>query len=575
MAETVKVIVQAEDAASGVLRGITSQFGALGGMIDQLTAKNVNWGNVAEAATVAVINGMKEAIDTTIKYNTEIHNLSLASGESMESSSRLVQTLEDYGVTVDDLLVATKALTREGLAPNMETIAQLSDKYNTLTTAQEKNEFILKNLGKGGLAWAEALSQGGDALKKMSTEVNAGLIATQKSYQATLDYRLSLDALQDSWDGMVQTLGGAVIPVLILLMNTMTKAGDIAVGLADQIGTYIELRGAIDNHRDAVINYTNSLVAQGMAEDAARKKAEEMVTAQERVDKISKQAAEGIKGSGKAAEETAVNYQTLISSIQNMQQESDRYTDTTQKLMDQRIDLNAQMTELQAELAKVTSYYGGTSKAAQDVQGKIDALSGKMKENEAAVKENEAAHLLWAKNTIYSFAVARAAAGGTTEAEGKFLIDLGVQLGLFDQKTADTMTAVNKSMDTLNTEGGQAEIKKLQDAIDLLMAGSPYVPVVVVDTSGAVVTPPSTVPPTTDSWGYPVTTHAEGTDGWLTVPAGYNNDSYMVGLTSGEQYAVIPNDRSKDGGAGGANNYFYGNNTFIIGGGGESFMEQR
>lgn len=33
---------------------------------------------------------------------------------------------------------------------------------------------------------------------------------------------------------------------------------------------------------------------------------------------------------------------------------------------------------------------------------------------------------------------------------------------------------------------------------------------------------------------------ATGTDGWLTVPSGYPNDSYMVGLTSGEKFNVVP-----------------------------------
>jgi hypothetical protein len=33
---------------------------------------------------------------------------------------------------------------------------------------------------------------------------------------------------------------------------------------------------------------------------------------------------------------------------------------------------------------------------------------------------------------------------------------------------------------------------------------------------------------------------AEGTDGWRTVPGGYPNDSFLMGLTSGERFAVIP-----------------------------------
>ncbi len=35
--------------------------------------------------------------------------------------------------------------------------------------------------------------------------------------------------------------------------------------------------------------------------------------------------------------------------------------------------------------------------------------------------------------------------------------------------------------------------------------------------------------------------YAEGTDGWMTVPAGYPNDTYPILMTSGERFAVIPN----------------------------------
>jgi hypothetical protein len=38
--------------------------------------------------------------------------------------------------------------------------------------------------------------------------------------------------------------------------------------------------------------------------------------------------------------------------------------------------------------------------------------------------------------------------------------------------------------------------------------------------------------------------HATGTNGWLTVPSGFANDSYTVGLSSGEMYAVIPDGMS-------------------------------
>lgn len=230
MAERVQVVVEAKDAASGVLRGITGQLGALGSVVEELTAQNVNWGNVAATTTALVIDGVKKAVNETVKYNIEMHNLSLATGTGIEATSRLVQVLDDFGVTSDDVLVATKALTRQGLAPTIETLADLSDQYIKLNGAQEKNDFIIKNLGKSGLAWAEALSKGGDALLAMNTAVDQGLIATDASYNSAVRYTIALD----NWHESIEKLEYSMTPLIDALTavinytNDTTRAAELA-----------------------------------------------------------------------------------------------------------------------------------------------------------------------------------------------------------------------------------------------------------------------------------------------------------------------------------------------------------
>lgn len=58
---------------------------------------------------------------------------------------------------------------------------------------------------------------------------------------------------------------------------------------------------------------------------------------------------------------------------------------------------------------------------------------------------------------------------------------------------------------------------------------------------------------------------ATGTNGWKSVPPGYNDDSFMVGMKSGEEYAVkTKNDSSSFGGTGTVN-YFHPTITIISG----------
>mgnify|MGYP001020574741 CR=1 FL=1 len=54
-------------------------------------------------------------------------------------------------------------------------------------------------------------------------------------------------------------------------------------------------------------------------------------------------------------------------------------------------------------------------------------------------------------------------------------------------------------------------------------------------------------------YGYQNAGYATGTDGWMEVPAGFPNDTYSVGLTSGEMFSVIPSGGQGAGGSGAMN----------------------
>lgn len=71
-------------------------------------------------------------------------------------------------------------------------------------------------------------------------------------------------------------------------------------------------------------------------------------------------------------------------------------------------------------------------------------------------------------------------------------------------------------------------------------------------------TPPS-LPP-----GTPIP-YAQGSNGWQTVPAGYNSDNYLLGVSSGEEYAVVPRGGQRPGGGSGTVNYFNPQITVITG----------
>jgi hypothetical protein len=153
-------------------------------------------------------------IGSTLKYANEVRQLSQISGESAENTSRFIQVLDDYKIGTDDALTATRALTKQGLSPSIDTLAKLSDQYRKLSSAEEKNAFIMKNLGKSGLQWVEVLNKGSAAILKQGDAVADGLILNQKQLDAARELEIAQDNLGESWQQISMTIGNKAIPAM-------------------------------------------------------------------------------------------------------------------------------------------------------------------------------------------------------------------------------------------------------------------------------------------------------------------------------------------------------------------------
>jgi len=505
MTERVQIEIEANDAASGVLRAITAQFGELGKVgsdaanmfkansnfmslyskamkdgsvsTEDLTkaqdAASLATGRFYEALAMLVINGLKESINATMEYAGSVRDLSLASGASAEEASRLIQVLDDYEITAQDITTATKFLTKNGLEPTIETIAQLADEYVKLNTPLERNQFIMENLGRGGMQWANALSQGGDKLRALNGTVDQNLVLTNANIQATEKYRTSLENLSGTWEGIKVQVGITAIPVLndaltLFQMNMEQSTQSMGSFLANAI-PFVGAWNTISN----AIKMSN-----GETAESASKVAENLKTV-----------SDSITSSAGAAAAAAPQYGELLSMMER---------------------LNG-ATEEQIKLA-----------AYQDLKSKMQASGG-----------------------------------GISDEEAKVLEKIGINLGIFDQKAADTA----KSMEDLNKKMADAKIT-LEDYGKMLEDISNGTYVITVETQYT-----STGNEPADYSNGAPNNYATGTGGqYVTVPPGYPNDSFMVGLSSGEKYAV------QTGAAGGGDTYsssnavnnYYGNNTFVI-----------
>lgn len=413
MTERVQVIVEAKDAASGVMRAITQQFGALGSLVEELSVKNISWGNVAQMATRMVVDGLKEAVSSTLEYANQVRSLSIISGESAEETSRFIQVLDDFKIGADDALVATRALTKNGLTPSIATLAKLSDQYLKINDAQERNEFVLKNLGRAGLEWVEVLGQGSDALLEMGDNVNANLILSQKQLDAARENEIAVDNWNDSLQALKISIGNELLPPLTSFLEhqqAMARASEIlGKGLDVNVMATQEYKDALAQAKQEQADMNAAMTASAETSDIVAAALADQTLQAEALAKANK-------------EITAANNEQLTL-IGKMQSEEDRYQENKLRLAQERAGIAA---------------------------GDLAALD----ENTRKTQENEAAHDKASKTIILGLLEQKLTQDGIlTDDELNWLLDKGVAWGIYSQTVIDES---KKAIDEAN---------KLTDAV--------------------------------------------------------------------------------------------------------------
>jgi hypothetical protein len=269
-----------------------------------------------------------------------------------------------------------------------------------------------------------------------------------------------------------------------------------------------------------------------------------------------------------------IDYKDVITTTLGMQ-------DAQNKLRDSQTEVVAKMRALDKAFA-----------AGEVTAGEFDTQMGALRKTYIG---NATEAELWAKRTIFAMVQTRLAAsgGGIDSGEFKFITDLGVEMGLIDQKTADTATNINKSLDELDTSGAQAEVKNFSTKWkDLLNMPQTVTFTVNVVQNGDVVPPsapggpPLNVDGSVDHNGNRYDTLSKG--GWVHAARGMwigqsrGTDTVPAMLTPGERVLSVP-EVARMGGRdgvdrmtnGGGTNIFYGPNNFIVEGEGSNIMEMR
>jgi len=157
-----------------------------------------------------------------INYAEQVKDFSRSLGASAEETSKIIQVADDVRISTQSLKMAFKEAQKDGIEPNIEGLAKLSDAYLALPPGVERTQFAIDKFGsKAGPEMEKLLVKGSAAIRDMSDAVSENLIMTDAGIKASDDYQASLDTLKDSAYGVQVAFGAKITPVLNAFMRVV------------------------------------------------------------------------------------------------------------------------------------------------------------------------------------------------------------------------------------------------------------------------------------------------------------------------------------------------------------------
>lgn len=450
MGNEVQIILRAIDKASGEINKVTGAGNKLSAGFQSLTGFSLSAAGgiaAAGAAAGAIIKILKESVEETIAYATEIDNMSRLLGLDTEETSRLVQASDDLFISQEKLKAGLQAATRQGIDVSIEGLKELSAQYLALPEGVERSEFVLKTFGRSGAEMGKLMEVGADGIDEATAAIADNLIVTKESMANAMDYKRSLDNLDDSWQGVKYTIGTEAVRALDLLLRNLTKGTDdteafreAEIKLKHEIeavnaqvlrseewkkANTAPLQAELDALRDSYYGVGDA------ATDAAAITEEEFAKAEAAITQVSEA------------------YITGVGVWQSMQ---DNHTKSMK-------ENKSSIEDVKEELAKLNAL----PYLSEEQKGQINALNGQLGDLEQKQKDIMAAAVLKTQTVILGYMQEQlAAVGGLTTDETEWLIAKGVEWGIYSETAVqaykDAQAAADEFLEHRNAAEGDKTV---------------------------------------------------------------------------------------------------------------------
>lgn len=386
------------------------------------------------AAGYAVKKVFDETVGTMVAYADQVRSVQQSTGLNAEESSRLIQVMDDLKVEYADL---QKVIQKNGDAFDFSVkgLAKMSDEYKSLTSAQEKAEFMQKRFGKSWVSFVEVMEKGSGALLTMNDSVEANLILTDKAVAEARKYQVQVDNLSDAFMGLKIAAGEKALPAVNDLMTVMTDRMGKGFDWKNMIPplaliTVIrDLSKAHQENNPVIDSATSSYTAWAKSMEEAKTQTEDTTLA--------------VKAQEEAAKAMSAANQEFLGTMGSIQSAEESYAGTVKSLADERIKIEQDRA---AEIAKGWQ---------TDVE-KVAEYDTALANNSAQVQENELAHDLANKKIILGLLERKLTADGILDdTEMMWLLNKGVAWGVYSQTViTETQKAIAEANALTNAING-------------------------------------------------------------------------------------------------------------------------
>lgn len=495
-----------------------------------------------DMATGVIMDTVNAAVD----LSNSVQDTAMMLGVTNQEASTLIQVADDARVSVGELTMAFRTAAKDGITPNIATLIQLGEEYKAIQDPAARLQFAMDKFGRSGIAMSRILALDSKELAAMAAEAQAaGTILDDQFVAGAEDARMAMDTMGDATTGLklafFELVGpgfSAFVDGAASLVRATTHVTSEFTNTMQQIQASGLSLGELYDETWAVI-YTDRTWADVLTEvnqsEANRNymlpQVAASTTALASATDIATTAIAGYTGAAFAAADAQYNWntsmgasapvmtslQSAISGIYSGYSEIDEMA----RLASEGLGILSDSMAEQQRIALVLEIATGDLSAAE-IEARLNSLD--------SISAMESLNAALEAGTIDKYQWIGALSDGivTQEEVNGLLGETEDALGTIPPVAEGAAASMATSGDAMAESLGPAalEADSIVEAFDNL-DGREITATINLDTVGS-----------GGGGGGPNEFAANGAD--FTVPSGYQNDSYTVGVSSGEHVTVTP-----------------------------------